>query len=397
MIKSLRRKIILSIMLIIGSFEIIFALCLSYYSIHEYAKNLYMSMESQIREGHTPPEKEETRPNSPTLKMSLTTIKVTSDGQNTTLTNELNLSQSDIEYIVDYALTTDKTQGEIKNKGVIFVKTHTQNETQIALSDRKNLTSQITRVCLTALVISVVFLGLVLLISIWVSSIVARPVQNALDQQKRFVADASHELKTPLAVISANNRIIQKTASKAQLDWIESTNEEINYMNKIIGEMLTLAQTEAVAVAHKTDVNLTKLATSLGLQFEPVAYEKNIKLNLNIASDLIVHFDEKMLRQIVMILLDNAIKYERSGGTVTLTATLRNSVCLSVNNRLSTIPAESLPHIFERFYKVDPARTTEGFGLGLSIAQNLSKLNNSIITATSDPQNGTTFEISFAP
>lgn len=396
MIKQLKRKIILYIMIIIGSFSAICACGISYYIIHKYKQDLFVSMESQLKNGH--PVQDETiapkEDNAPILQMEICIISVNESNQIKIQQNDLDLSETDLNELAKKVVQIDKKEGVLRDKNLLFSTNRAQNELKIAFISKGHLTNEICVVCITALCVTLVFLMIISLISLWVSSVVTKPVEKSLTEQKRFIADASHELKTPLSVILANNKIIEKTATKEQKEWIESNNDEIKYMSEIISEMLTLAQTESTTSINKTKVDLTKLATKICLQFEPVAYEKNIELKQEIASNISVNFDEKMLRQLIMILLDNAIKHEQSGGKVTLFLEKRgNFVSLRVTNRKTLIPKEKLPHLFERFYKVDESRGSEGFGLGLAIAKNIAELNGSTILATSNEQNGTTFEI----
>lgn len=397
-------------MIIIGSFTIIFSSGISYYSINRYKLELFLSMESQIKD--TPQEtikdgedsttgEEKTAEgdnkrenNVPIVNVDLCVVSVSEDGTITFLTNDLSLSEDDVQLLVDKVKKDTRKEGKLKENNLLFCTNMTQDGFKIVFVEEKYLTNKIVSVCLTSTIVAILFLTTIFFISLWVANLAVKPVEKSLDEQKRFIADASHELKTPLSVISANNKIIEKTATPQQKEWVESSNDEIKYMSNIIAEMLTLAQTENITTVNKMKVNLSKLATSLCLQFEPVSYEKNLSLEQKIDNDIIVNFDEKMLRQLVMILLDNAIKHESGGGKIILSVEKKSATTiLKVTNLKTLIPKEKIAHLFERFYKVDESRTGEGFGLGLAIAKNIVDSNGSTIAVLSNEQCGTTFEV----
>ncbi len=396
MIKQLKRKIILYIMIVISSFSVLFAGGISYYLINKYKQDLFVSMESQLKNDRPTTESvtETNNDKGPILQMNCCIVSVSENGQLTILKNDLTLSDEKIDTLVKQVLASNKKDGLLSSENMLFSTDRVQTESKIIFVSKSYLTNEILSVCITALTVTLVFLAIIFLISLWVASVVSKPVEKSLLEQKRFVADASHELKTPLAVILANNKIIEKTANPKQKEWLISNNDEIQYMSEIISEMLTLAQTESMTTVNKIKVDLTKLATKVCLQFEPIAYEKSLSLTHEIAENISVNFDEKMLRQLLMILLDNAIKHEQSGGKVNLIIEkTANFVNLRVQNVKTLIPQEKLPHLFERFYKVDESRGSKGFGLGLAIAKNITQLNGATISVTSTQQNGTIFDV----
>lgn len=395
MIKNFKKKIILYIMIVIGGFSIIFSCGFSIYSINKFRRELYVSMENQLKNEHNPQEIGRKDEQSPTLNTDTCIVSMNeSTKEITVISNKLNLEEDSISDFVNIALESKQREGKINKNNLLFVVEHSQDGLRIAFTSKEYLTNRILTICLTSLSVTLIFLVIVFFISLMVANFAVKPVQKSIEQQKRFIADASHELKTPLAVISANNKIIEKSATKKQKEWIESNNEEIKAMSDIISEMLTLAQTEAMSNVSKTDVNISKLATACCLQFEPVAYEKNIELKQEIEKDINVLFDEKMLKKLIVILIDNAIKYESEKGEVIISVKKNGSnTVLKVKNQNSFIPKEKLTHIFERFYKVDETHSSEGFGLGLSIAKNIVDLNGCDISVASDKENGTYFEV----
>ena len=231
------------------------------------------------------------------------------------------------------------------------------------------------------------------------------PVQHAWDQQRRFVSDASHELKTPLAVILANTQILQrdKALPADSRRWVDSTAEEAGHMKTLVNDLLQLARAdESVAgttgILKRADVDLSDIVSSAALEFDAVAFERGTSVEESVAEGVHVQGDADWLRRMVRILIDNAVKYAAAGTTVKVTLERRSKGCrLTVNNQGPTIPAEDLPHVFERFYRSDKARTRDGgaggFGLGLAIAKSTVDAHGGTIQCTSDEKSGTTFTV----
>lgn len=239
------------------------------------------------------------------------------------------------------------------------------------------------------------------LITLLMANISLKPVEKVWRQQQNFIGDASHELKTPLTVILTNSNILmahQDDTIRQQRKWLESTNEEAVHMKDLVDKLLILAKTDNMQRNKLfASVDLSDLTLRLALQFEPVAYEKGVAIHSEVEPGIAIVGDQTALNQIIHILLDNAVKYAGVGGEVTVSLKRRqNSVYLVTRNTGTPIPPEDLPHIFERFYRSDKARTAGGgYGLGLAICKNLAELHRAEITAASDETNGTVFTVRF--
>ncbi|MBQ2093175.1 MAG: HAMP domain-containing histidine kinase, partial [Ruminococcus sp.] len=221
-------------------------------------------------------------------------------------------------------------------------------------------------------------------------------VKKAWEQQKQFVADASHELKTPLTVILANNNIMMShrdSTVKDEAQWLESTQEEAGHMKKLIDQMLYLAKSDAgTAAVQYSDVNFSEIVEGAALNFEPVAFEKEIMIDTEIEPDIVLNGNATELNQLVHILTDNAVKYADKETTVTIKLSKKNDrVEFSVNNFGNVISKEDMEHIFDRFYRAEKSRTTKGYGLGLSIAKKIVESTNGKLTVQSNEKDGTTF------
>lgn len=227
------------------------------------------------------------------------------------------------------------------------------------------------------------------------------PLIEAWDKQNQFIADASHELKTPLSIIHANCDVLyanREESVESQLKWIDRIVQGSDRMSGLVGDMLTLAQMEDTDTQlHPASFDAGELAENALLSMEAAALEKKIEISQDIEPDAILRSDKESLWQVLIILLDNAIKYTPKGGSISLSLHREGrSVLCQVINSGEGIPKEDLPKLFDRFYRGDPARTSEnaGHGLGLAIAKaTLDKLGGSI-WAESTPGTSTTFTIS---
>ena len=238
-------------------------------------------------------------------------------------------------------------------------------------------------------------LGVSVLLSRWAT----QPVEKAWQQQRQFLSDASHELKTPLTVILSNAELLEASdLSLRPARWVDNIRSEAGRMKSLVEEMLTLARADnMVRTAVLTEVSLSDIAAGCALAFEPVAFEAGKALRYSLAGDVTVLGDGDKLRQLLSILLDNAIKYGADGGTIRLTleATERQAR-LTVSNPGTPIPAQQLARIFERFYRADASRGEQsGFGLGLPIAQTIAEEHKGTLKAESD-DSGTRFIFTMA-
>lgn len=240
-----------------------------------------------------------------------------------------------------------------------------------------------------------IFLGISILFSRWA----VKPVEKAWKDQKQFVADASHELKTPLTVIMTNAELLQSPDFDAdsQRQFLDSIVVMAGQMRSLVEKMLELAradnQTQRVGLS---EVNLSRLSEDVALSFEGVFYEKGLQLTTNIAPGVFVRGNPEEMQQVLDILLDNAQKYSSPGGETTVTLTTVHGKCrLSVSNPGEGIPPADLKKIFGRFYRMDGARSRDGsFGLGLAIAQQIVSQHHGKLWAESS-KGRNTFTVEF--
>lgn len=293
--------------------------------------------------------------------------------------------------------------GELDQFGLFYAKQRFVDRTLIAFADASSASSWQGLALLLAAVgaaVLAVFFVISLLFSRWALS----PVRQAWEKQKRFVSDASHELKTPLAVMAANTAIIQRNAENtvaSQSRWIESTEAEISAMRELVDDMLFMASADegAAQVELQEQVNLSRLVEAQLLQLESLAFENRVTIASRIEGDIVVMGVRAQLDRLVRTLLDNAFKYTPSGGEVEvcLSRIVQERPQLTVRNTGEPIPPDELSHVFDRFYRADEARTrgTGGYGLGLSIAHDIAQVHGADLSVTSDADTGTAFTVTW--
>lgn len=220
----------------------------------------------------------------------------------------------------------------------------------------------------------------VVFISYYLAEEAIKPVKEAYESQKVFIANASHEIKTPLAAISAN----LEAADIKNNHWIDNVVMETEKLTALNSELLTLARTDLVNTVTSEEVNVKELVEKQLKSFEPRMKDIKFKKELNVSDKVKVNAND--FSQLLSILMDNAIKY--SDNKITLT--LEDHV-LKVTNDGATISKDALPHVFDRFYQAD--KNSEGVGLGLSIAKSLADRNHWNLSVKSN--SNTTFTLNF--
>ena len=220
---------------------------------------------------------------------------------------------------------------------------------------------------------TLIFGAVVMVILYFVARYLARkivePLEESYEKQKQFISDAGHELKTPVSVVNANAEILARELGENQ--WLANIQYENERMGKLIGQLLELTRTENVS-PHMEKIDLSHLVKGEVLPFETVAYENHLELNSSIANDVYVEGDSIQLKQLVAILVDNAIRHGADGKEVELSlGTEKHTAKLSVKNAGVAIPLEQREKLFERFYRADDVRNSKEnhYGLGLAIAK----------------------------
>ena len=300
-----------------------------------------------------------------------------------------NLEDTDaLRNILSQCLEQNQTEGTVEDYHLRYLVEDNGLYRKLAFVDMSMEQATLARVIRSYLVIALAALLVLLGIAAAASRWVTRPVERAWRQQRQFLSDASHELKTPLTVILSNAELLEGAAlPEKPARWSGNIRCEAEQMRTLVEQMLTLARADnGVRPAAMEPVNFSDVATECVLSFEPVAFEAGKPLEDHVAEDVTVTGDRDRLRHLISILLDNAVKYGAPGGTITLTLErTERQARLTVANPGDPIPPEHLPHLFERFYRADSSRGEQsGFGLGLSIADTIAREHKGSLRAESD-------------
>lgn len=320
----------------------------------------------------------------------------------TTVFNPLGLDEDTAASAVYSAVSLHAEKGHLGNANLYYQVRQLDDGTYAVAMVSGNFVDQAIWSLLKALVLAaLVALVAFFIMSLFLSRWALRPVEEAWNRQQRFIADASHELKTPLTVILANNSILAsrpEATVASQSKWIESTETEGRLLQGLVNDMLYLAKSDNTEhMIDASDVDFSDCVEESVLQFESVAFEHGVMIDSDIEEGILVSGDAVRLERLVGTLLDNACKYVDEGGCVRVALRRKGAACcLSVNNTGAAIAADDLPYLFDRFYRTDKARTRtdrSGFGLGLSIAQAIASDHGGVIEAASNEEDGTTFTV----
>ncbi len=404
MIKNLKWKFILINMSLVSLVLVIVFTAIVFFSFQRMQEDSYRGMVRFADAGGSfaPPRMISSQPpKRPTPLMPMFYVELDAAGrQHTVIRENVEVGEALIDEVVLRALAKDEERGILHDVRLFFLKQETPAGVRIVFADMSRELQSLVSLVRNLLAVGVGGLIAFLAISVFLADWALRPTQKAWEQQQRFVADASHELKTPLTVILANLGILlhhQDDTIQGQLKWVENTQAEAERMKNLIEQLLFLAKTDAAkaATTHQA-LDLSGMLWSALLPFESVAFERGLSIETDIEPGMGIRGDEGQLRQLAAILLDNAFKYTEAGGRVTVKAAIKAEMaCLRVANTGQPIPATDLPHIFKRFYRVDDARDrgSGGYGLGLAIAKALVDAHQGTIEAKNSDVEGTVFTV----
>lgn len=216
---------------------------------------------------------------------------------------------------------------------------------------------------------------------------VTQPVASSIERQKRFITDASHEIKTPLAIISANAEVIDMKEGKSE--WTESIVNQTKRLNKLVMNMIELSKMdEEKPPLEKNDFCISDAIYDTANSFLPLAKKNGKELELLVEENIYYYGDEGSIRELTSILVDNAIKYSTESGKITVSLSGRKKIVFKVTNPYYVQKEDEPEKIFERFYRMENSRSREtgGFGIGLSIAKAVVEAHKGKIDAKEEPQ-----------
>ena len=282
------------------------------------------------------------------------------------------LSDTDLLVAVYQAAEADcGTWGVLEEYGLRYYREDGMRELRYAFTDISGEIQTLRELLKSSVAIGCLGFAGFLILSIFLAHWTVRPVERAWVEQRRFVADASHELKTPLTVILTNAELLrERSEDPEQRRFADSIITMSHQMRSLVEDMLQLARADSGQTpAERERLDFSGLLEQTLLPFEPVYFEAGLVLESAVQPGVALTGCAPQLRQVAEILLDNALKYADPGSTVRLTLDSRgHQCCLKVSSPGRTLTAQECRDIFSRFYRVDPARRGGSYGLGLAIA-----------------------------
>ncbi len=264
----------------------------------------------------------------------------------------------------------------------------------VFIDERMNIETFQSTLFTSCLIGAACLLVVFLLISVF-SKRVVRPVAESFEKQKQFITDASHEIKTPLAIISANTDVLELSTGKNE--WIQSIRNQTKRLDHLAKDLLTLSKLEEGSISLMfNEFSISKAVWESAADFEPLAELKNKSFTYTIQPDLSLYGQESAVRQLVSLLLDNAIKHSDDEGNINLSLSSSGKRCkIKICNTISQMPCEDLNRLFERFYRADASRSRNsgGYGIGLSIVKAIAACHKGKVTVQKQGENMICFTV----
>lgn len=306
-----------------------------------------------------------------------------------------NYSETELSEIASEIFKEEKEQGWLQyykyHKATLLFPDGTHKTVIGLINASSSLYSVFSMLLISGVIGSLSFL-LVLLIIILASRHAVKPIAESYTRQKQFVTDAGHELKTPLTVISANNELLRMLYGESE--WFDSIDKQISKLNGLVQNLITLAKMDEEQRPVFSFFPLSDAVYDTAKSFENLIHSHNQIVTFDIAENVICLGDESKLRQVVSILMDNAVKYCDENGKIAVRLKSDRQIHLQVVNDCLNAGRCDLDKVFERFYRADRARTPDGsYGLGLSIAKSIIELHKGNIHAKLLEHNRVMFEV----
>ncbi|WP_346898894.1 HAMP domain-containing sensor histidine kinase [Clostridium sp. UBA7503] len=299
-------------------------------------------------------------------------------------------------------LSTESSSGVIKIEDTDFayLKSLDRKINRIALINKSPQQNLLKNLLKTFFITGFISLIILFTISYYLAYKTIAPIKEVFEKQKQFIADASHELRTPIAIIKTNLALVSSNKDKtieSQGKWMNYIDLQTDRMSHLIDDMLSLAKLdEDKKVLNLQPININKVLENLLMSFEAVFFENKIELENNLKDNFFINGDLEEIKKLFNILLDNAIKHTFPNGTIAITSSkLKSKMEIIITNTGEGIPDKDLEKIFERFYRSDESRQrkTGGYGLGLAIANAIVISHKGKIYARSNVGKDTSFII----
>ncbi|MDE6774751.1 MAG: GHKL domain-containing protein [Ruminococcus sp.] len=303
-------------------------------------------------------------------------IMADENGKYTASLNNDDLTADSAQEYIDKIISGKKTSGMTGN--LSFCTEKKSNGTLIVLTDRTAEMDMMNKLKRTTVIVGIISIILLSGAAYFLSGLIVRPLRETFDKQKQFISDASHELKTPLTVISANADVLAGEIGENK--WLTYIQEQAGRMNILVNDLLSLTRLENKTRDFITsEFDLSRAVENAALPFECQAFESGKNFVLNIEEGIRINANEQHIRQMTGIFIDNALKYSKEKGTVRVSLVRdEGKTVLSVYNTGNGVRQDEVDRLFERFYRSDESRnrSTGGYGLGLAIAKSIIDKHN---------------------